>query len=102
MIRRPPRSTLFPYATLCRSALVSLGDVEIAGSVRRQRAERLVRPRLGRDPESRAVDVAIGRAGLASRKVDPTLGKDAPSIRSEEHTSALQSTCNLVCRLLLL
>src|SRR5256885_6904180 len=85
MIRRPPRSTLFPYTTLFRSgpgfwAQVS-GDVD-------ERAEQL-----------RMHDREVERAGPAHRPAD-----DAPIRRfgrSEEHTSELQSACNLVCRLLL-
>src|SRR5256885_10617328 len=69
MIRRPPRSTLFPYTTLFRS--VAWG----AGAVIRIR-------RLGDGERSRA-------------------GGRCHSYRSEEHTSELQSPCNLVCRLLL-
>src|SRR5256885_3153586 len=61
MIRRPPRSTLFPYTTLFRSA---------------PSAPRLCRPRRSAPPGT-------------------------PRSRSEEHTSELQSPCNLVCRLLL-
>src|SRR5256885_12663579 len=66
MIRRPPRSTLFPYTTLFRS---EAGD-------------------------SRVVVV------VAHRGRDPGTGGGA-QLRSEEHTSELQSPCNLVCRLLL-
>src|SRR5256885_4858241 len=77
MIRRPPRSTLFPYTTLFRS----------------DRGQRAV----GRGHRER---VGIGRAGgelvvRRARRVGPGAG------RSEEHTSELQSPCNLVCRLLL-
>src|SRR6266850_6754184 len=61
MIRRPPRSTLFPYTTLFRS-----------------------HPR---------------RVGVEARP--PALADRRPRVRSEEHTSELQSPCNLVCRLLL-
>src|SRR5256885_13154112 len=87
MIRRPPRSTLFPYTTLFRS-----GDDRLA-----------VRP------------AAVGIAGM---HVGAELGGDHQAValvlvppnvvpdevaaqRSEEHTSELQSPCNLVCRLLL-
>src|SRR5256885_11523861 len=68
MIRRPPRSTLFPYTTLFRSLEVRDSDVVsvcVAGQQHHQRA------------------------------------LHAPAHRSEEHTSELQSPCNLVCRLLL-
>src|SRR2546426_7130675 len=96
MIRRPPRSTLFPYTTLFRSqhaghelpihlASVALLDpLGVAG--RRQLAgERLAE--LGSDRRG-----ALGDAQGAQQIGDP---------RSEEHTSELQSPCNLVCRLLL-
>src|SRR5256885_7483922 len=63
MIRRPPRSTLFPYTTLFRSSAISAWEIAIKRSV--------------------------GKLKFA----DP--------VRSEEHTSELQSPCNLVCRLLL-
>src|SRR2546422_5394312 len=76
MIRRPPRSTLFPYTTLFRS-LVELHDVE-AAEPRRRIGERLRRARaVGLLAEKQAVQ------------------------RSEEHTSELQSRLHLVCRLLL-
>src|SRR5256885_12345594 len=67
MIRRPPRSTLFPYTTLFRSA--------------QHRSPYLVT-----------------LAGLASHDGHTTRAR---MLRSEEHTSELQSPCNLVCRLLL-
>src|SRR5688572_32331354 len=69
MIRRPPRSTLFPYTTLFRSVAGSHGGVSRRVSV-------------STDP---------GRTALSHRC----------SLRSEEHTSELQSQSNLVCRLLL-
>src|SRR5256885_6101146 len=88
MIRRPPRSTLFPYTTLFRSATAKPRKTSF-----------------GRIPSCRA------------RSMDMTSVADAPSescdelpdvtvpcplvLRSEEHTSELQSPCNLVCRLLL-
>src|SRR5256885_13293001 len=79
MIRRPPRSTLFPYTTLFRS----LGRRH-AGENRRQ-LERIERRHVERDD---AHDDHERRA----------LPQD---VRSEEHTSEFQSPCNLVCRLLL-
>src|SRR5256885_3781482 len=75
MIRRPPRSTLFPYTTLFRS-----------GS---------------------QMGISVGLASLAFRLVGGSphapgiLSFLLPLTRSEEHTSELQSPCNLVCRLLL-
>src|SRR5260370_29289113 len=75
MIRRPPRSTLFPYTTLFRS----LGQAFSA------------------DKKARAVGIWSAAAAVASG-VAPAI---AGAIRSEEHTSELQSHLNLVCRLLL-
>src|SRR3712207_6956921 len=85
MIRRPPRSTLFPYTTLFRSPRRDDGeDLRDGGEHRRER-----RP----DPE-------------APRRVETGPGYDRPlrarqRPRSEEHTSELQSRQYLVCRLLL-
>src|SRR5690242_21042152 len=73
MIRRPPRSTLFPYTTLFRSRLVRRGRVA--------------------HPLVRDADV---HADEFERRLDRLLAR-----RSEEHTSELQSHVNLVCRLLL-
>src|SRR5256885_8069329 len=74
MIRRPPRSTLFPYTTLFRSVDGSVG-AEAVG--------------LGREKPHQLLE----RLGCAEHR--------AHLDRSEEHTSELQSPCNLVCRLLL-
>src|SRR5256885_11199325 len=81
MIRRPPRSTLFPYTTLFRSLLSGL----------------------------LLVDTVSPRAAYRLRKLGPLLLLAggmylmiySDTDRSEEHTSELQSPCNLVCRLLL-
>src|SRR2546426_8761028 len=73
MIRRPPRSTLFPYTTLFRSY-----DLPARGKGERRKRRSLVRD----------VSFTVG-AG------------ETLVLRSEEHTSELQSPCNLVCRLLL-
>src|SRR5256885_3850862 len=87
MIRRPPRSTLFPYTTLFRSARTRNGG----------RMERLEEESpldlLADEPEDEETDEEAGGAG-----------EEVPiraAARSEEHTSELQSPCNLVCRLLL-
>src|SRR3712207_7931401 len=94
MIRRPPRSTLFPYTTLFRSrliarpvqvrrrppALVQRGDAAARGL-----QQLLVRAELDR----------VRRAGLRAGRLQAVLE------RSEEHTSELQSRQYLVCRLLL-
>src|SRR5256885_4077485 len=89
MIRRPPRSTLFPYTTLFRSIHTSVH----AGGI----ASDLIRA---------SVAQSVTRRPRASTyaKPDPTFFRWIPgalSLRSEEHTSELQSPCNLVCRLLL-
>src|SRR2546429_4995378 len=95
MIRRPPRSTLFPYTTLFRSP----GEPRL-----RLRRSRWV-------PEGRLVDrryaISLTRNGLFGRLMTPGHRRDHArthedhSGRSEEHTSELQSRLHLVCRLLL-
>src|SRR2546426_8130989 len=80
MIRRPPRSTLFPYTTLFRSHREGEKDPPH-------------RRGAGRSGESRTR--GLSRAPLFDR------AKGYVGRRSEEHTSELQSPCNLVCRLLL-
>src|SRR5256885_10565200 len=75
MIRRPPRSTLFPYTTLFRSTITS-------------------------DPP--ASDITLfSLLGFGALAGGSTAAEGGGSPRSEEHTSELQSPCNLVCRLLL-
>src|SRR5438309_6281907 len=81
MIRRPPRSTLFPYTTLFRST-----DVSSAGDALRHLLDELVDASLMLDDDDRR------HRALAVRHAD---------VRSEEHTSELQSQFHLVCRLLL-
>src|SRR2546426_6890621 len=73
MIRRPPRSTLFPYTTLFRSPALR-GTRCYAGA---------------------------GRLGVSPPPQSDAASQPDPRLRSEEHTSELQSPCNLVCRLLL-
>src|SRR2546426_6871378 len=94
MIRRPPRSTLFPYTTLFRS-LVFRGATRYArrGDVALT-LELIVRERIT-PAESLATDRALLDARASALRVYTLAG------RSEEHTSELQSPCNLVCRLLL-
>src|SRR3712207_8406327 len=86
MIRRPPRSTLFPYTTLFRSAVVvrQLGTLEPAAHV-----DRVLR-----------MEVLGAVAHLTHRLGDVVEPRPEPR-RSEEHTSELQSRQYLVCRLLL-
>src|SRR2546429_3716407 len=78
MIRRPPRSTLFPYTTLFRS---------IAGNIATAEAARALI-----DAGADAVKVGIGPGSICTTRI---------VARSEEHTSELQSRLHLVCRLLL-
>src|SRR3712207_7413104 len=89
MIRRPPRSTLFPYTTLFRSH----ARVGVAGA-RHVLAEQ-VEPLLGRG--SRDVPVVLGLTTDPGGQAED----DGGERRSEEHTSELQSRQYLVCRLLL-
>src|SRR5688572_32323101 len=77
MIRRPPRSTLFPYTTLFRSPREERGSRADAAGTRG----------------------ACARTPRACRRTRDTAARRSP--RSEEHTSELQSQSNLVCRLLL-
>src|SRR5256885_13047165 len=81
MIRRPPRSTLFPYTTLFRS---------LGGACQSRRPQDVPLP--GAGPECDEGDREGPRQDAAGSEVFQ---------RSEEHTSELQSPCNLVCRLLL-
>src|SRR3712207_7522161 len=91
MIRRPPRSTLFPYTTLFRSA----------AELQRHAGQRLRGHRhdplaaAGAAGEAHVLDAVVGDEGGAD------LGVGAGDDRSEEHTSELQSRQYLVCRLLL-
>src|SRR3712207_9428604 len=89
MIRRPPRSTLFPYTPLFRS-LRAPAHRAVGGGRFERRADDRARPRHGR---------AELRAGLAAGGA-PGAGPHRAA-RSEEHTSELQSRQYLVCRLLL-
>src|SRR2546430_11168508 len=85
MIRRPPRSTLFPYTTLFRSSLW-IGEDEIRAASKQVTRE------------------FLGALKQAARNVRRVAEKQLPrpwTMRSEEHTSELQSQSNLVCRLLL-
>src|SRR5690242_20922496 len=89
MIRRPPRSTLFPYTTLFRSS----GLMVVARSEEaHRRLQELVRKR---ELERHYRALVVGRPHSRSGRIEAPIG------RSEEHTSELQSHVNLVCRLLL-
>src|SRR2546426_8946235 len=93
MIRRPPRSTLFPYTTLFRSEAAGLRHGGQGSVGRRHGTWRLRRPAAEERADGRHARVrGLGRADA---------GGLFAGGRSEEHTSELQSPCNLVCRLLL-
>src|SRR2546430_7131933 len=91
MIRRPPRSTLFPYTTLFRSPLKVRNQIELTenGTVK-------LRPEKGGTDEMHRVAQLPTLPPLITSKMWAV-----PELRSEEHTSELQSQSNLVCRLLL-
>src|SRR2546430_11928889 len=94
MIRRPPRSTLFPYTTLFRSLVEE--RLELLG-------ERRARQLIG---EHRREADRHGRRDVLLRQLlqlldQREIGVERGLARSEEHTSELQSQSNLVCRLLL-
>src|SRR5688572_31820562 len=82
MIRRPPRSTLFPYTTLFRSAFARNRKTEGGDFDRAARQQQVI-------------------LALQKKIFDPEVFPTLLSQRSEEHTSELQSQSNLVCRLLL-
>src|SRR3989454_4583938 len=112
MIRRPPRSTLFPYTTLFRSdpgndgcgARVAQHANRLPGHVVRQVEQQVEVRHLPLPREDPLEDLGGPRGALAAlgtlraRLVRVEAGQ---AHRSEEHTSELQSPCNLVCRLLL-
>src|SRR3712207_7643785 len=99
MIRRPPRSTLFPYTTLFRSETGRARRVSRAVSARR-RLDRAPVPGRRRDGERRAGG-RVWVNGVELGGTDPRHSPLALAHRSEEHTSELQSRQYLVCRLLL-
>src|SRR2546426_8457313 len=95
MIRRPPRSTLFPYTTLFRSDILEHRFLEATG--------RYVDPVEARRQECRGVASSFICRDFPhiTRRVTDHSYYRSHEHRSEEHTSELQSPCNLVCRLLL-
>src|SRR2546426_7462676 len=98
MIRRPPRSTLFPYTTLFRSTSSSRRSVRRAATSTSAPAAARVNAKW----RPRPPDAPVTSATRPRRKEDVWQGAHGLARqRSEEHTSELQSPCNLVCRLLL-
>src|SRR5256885_7170364 len=95
MIRRPPRSTLFPYTTLFRSGRIppspsDSGSGNLLGDI------------LGFAARPKRQPIRSGKVQFSRADYDPNAHTvTLVPFRSEEHTSELQSPCNLVCRLLL-
>src|SRR2546430_11590533 len=85
MIRRPPRSTLFPYTTLFRSERIAVNSPRI--------------PVIHNVDAKSRTDASGVKAALVTQADHPVRWVEC--VRSEEHTSELQSQSNLVCRLLL-
>src|SRR2546426_8277907 len=92
MIRRPPRSTLFPYTTLFRSLH------EVGGTWEPRSPRGSIWQARGRGSQCRTLN-RLGE-GRRRKRIEGHPNR-VPHVRSEEHTSELQSPCNLVCRLLL-
>src|SRR3712207_8856832 len=86
MIRRPPRSTLFPYTTLFRSSRTAYSSAVLSPANEKSR------------PGTR---LAVGKSNAAGSPSSASRDSAGPPGRSEEHTSELQSRQYLVCRLLL-
>src|SRR2546430_10504740 len=101
MIRRPPRSTLFPYTTLFRSFLeIFLRNLGRQAQARPIGGHGIRRSARFRDDKA-AIDQPLqGFVDLVGREIPFQRANELPK-RSEEHTSELQSQSNLVCRLLL-
>src|SRR5256885_13894284 len=102
MIRRPPRSTLFPYTTLFRSDAVP----EVRGSAAEALGKHKCRAQESLIALENGMQDSAGIVGLQSAKALWLITGKAERVlpvliqlRSEEHTSELQSPCNLVCRL---
>src|SRR5256885_12178482 len=102
MIRRPPRSTLFPYTTLFRSVEPGRQRNEGEAYAEGQRKAQYEVDEADGHQLADHAEPSQPHGGLQSK---PALDRFRPALglcrRSEEHTSELQSPCNLVCRLLL-
>src|SRR5256885_11936194 len=102
MIRRPPRSTLFPYTTLFRSSVqaTDAGAPPDGRHAARPRRPLFLQRQQGLRAGVAGKPVAVQRDHIVETAYD--VGRILGGARrSEEHTSELQSPCNLVCRLLL-
>src|SRR4051812_49951968 len=92
MIRRPPRSTLFPYTTLFRSLIA---EIQASTQAAVDAVETMGGHIVEIDGVATSVAAAMEEQDAATREITRSIS------RSEEHTSELQSHVNLVCRLLL-
>src|SRR5687768_17920449 len=113
MIRRPPRSTLFPYTTLFRSCGNAIFNRTVIAQIQPGQTSTDVRAIMRHDAEQRTSDGGNESWGYMTNSADTTMtmtwiaftDQKVTSItqqpRSEEHTSELQSRLHLVCRLLL-
>src|SRR2546430_12609767 len=100
MIRRPPRSTLFPYTTLFRSRTGGEGH-QCGGALAGADPCALVPVLLSGERRAGVVDPSARRILVGQGFGIFVAADDGVAVRSEEHTSELQSQSNLVCRLLL-
>src|SRR5256885_14998287 len=102
MIRRPPRSTLFPYTTLFRSVMGR--KITIDSATLFNKGLEMIEARWLFDVEMARVGVLVHPQSVVHSMVEFVDGSllaqlSTPDMRSEEHTSELQSPCNIVCRL---
>src|SRR3989449_6987654 len=106
MIRRPPRSTLFPYTTLFRSQAISIAAVVAVATANAGNTSQDLKTGflVGATPRRQQIAILVGALGSALVVGNPHPAQPRlhlPDPRSEEHTSELQSRLHLVCRLLL-
>src|SRR3712207_7557357 len=102
MIRRPPRSTLFPYTTLFRSVHLPLSaEAQAEARILMLSSNNILSPADGRPITAPTQDMVLGLYHLTTLTGSAELAEgELPKARSEEHTSELQSRQYLVCRLL--
>src|SRR5256885_10010199 len=93
MIRRPPRSTLFPYTTLFRSYATQQGEISFCAYNTGIGWRKII--------ENMYKNATVAQWYRTHGKHEIYAKGKSVQLRSEEHTSELQSPCNLVCRLLL-
>src|SRR3712207_9249180 len=102
MIRRPPRSTLFPYTTLFRSKAVGLTFADsLAHVIAPQAVRRFLPPWINGVTDAVKGSALVSLLGVTDlmHSIQQVIGRTYDALRSEEHTSELQSRQYLVCRL---